>query len=128
MKVELTLPWPPSVNTIWGVGKRGNWYAKKVLTDYKEIVYYLVFKSKTPKFTKEQRLRLDVFAYPPDRRSHDLDNLLKAVGDSLQAAKVFPNDNQIDQLWIERKEIKRNGEVRVIITTIGEDIENDELA
>jgi len=117
MQVEFVLPWPPSVNRLWRMGK-GNWYSTKVALDFKEHVHYLVFKARQPRFDPAARLRLDIYAYPPDRRARDIDNLSKVVQDALQDARVFANDAQIDQLWIERMEIVRGGELRVRLQSL----------
>lgn len=53
-------------------------------------------------FNINARIRLTIDAFPPDKRKRDLDNLFKAVLDSLQAARVFPDDCQIDELSIKR--------------------------
>jgi hypothetical protein len=46
------------------------------------------------------RLYVSIVAYPPDRRARDVDNLLKAVLDGMQAAGVYLNDTQICTLSI----------------------------
>lgn len=51
---------------------------------------------------EEKRLKVDIIAYPPDKRRRDLDNLLKAPQDSLQHAGVFHDDSQIADLRIRR--------------------------
>jgi len=53
-------------------------------------------------FTKDDRIRMCVEVYPPDKRRRDLDNLMKATADSLQHAQVYPDDSQIDDLRIIR--------------------------
>ena len=52
------------------------------------------------------RLRLTVRAFPPDKRRHDLSNLLKATEDALQAAHVFRDDEQIDHLEVFRRPVE----------------------
>lgn len=53
-------------------------------------------------FNINSRIKLTIDAYPPDKRKRDLDNLFKAVLDSLQAAEIFPDDCQVDELSIKR--------------------------
>lgn len=53
-------------------------------------------------FSAEDRIKLSVYAYPPDKRKRDLDNVFKCLIDSLQHARIFPNDFQIDMLSIVR--------------------------
>ena len=55
-------------------------------------------------------------AFPPDRRRRDLDNLPKAVQDSIAHAGVFEDDSQIDLLIVRRCEPVKWGKavVRII--------------
>lgn len=53
-------------------------------------------------FVSEDSIKIRIKAYPPDKRRRDLDNLLKSLLDSLQHAKLFPDDYQIDRLAIQR--------------------------
>lgn len=53
-------------------------------------------------FTKEDRLALEVFAHPPDKRRRDIDNILKCLCDGLQHAGVYEDDCQIDDIHISR--------------------------
>ena len=50
----------------------------------------------------DKRLSLFICAFPPDKRHRDLDNILKALEDSLQHAEVYKNDYQIDSIYIKR--------------------------
>ena len=64
------------------------------------------------------RLRVDIHLHYPDRREYDIDNRPKAVLDSLEEAGVFENDNQVDILHVERREVFRGGKCIVQITEI----------
>lgn len=97
----IELPWPPSVNHYWR--RQGNrYFISQKGKEYKETVYYLCEKFRNH-FNKEQKLSLFVDAFPPDNRHRDIDNILKVLLDSLQFAKVYPNDYQIDFLQVKRK-------------------------
>jgi crossover junction endodeoxyribonuclease RusA len=52
-------------------------------------------------------------AFPPDRRRRDLDNLQKAVLDSLAHAGIYADDSQVDLLVVRRREPLAGGKVRV---------------
>lgn len=100
MRITLELPWPPSANTYWR--RNGNCYfISKKGQDYREFVckHCYVYQGL---YQASHRLHVKIQAYPPDKRRRDLDNLLKGLLDSLQHAKLFPDDNQIDKLTIER--------------------------
>lgn len=64
------------------------------------------------------RFGVSIVAYPPNRRRHDLDNLLKALLDSLQVAGVFFDDSQVDDLRIRRDKIVDEGMIDVLIQPI----------
>jgi len=115
--LELEIPWPPSSNRYWR-NIRGRTIVSKEARLYKfnikELIFF-IYKIKTPYFGK---LELEISAFPPDKRQRDLDNLLKVTLDSLQSGKLFLNDYQIDKIFIERKEVVKNGKLAIKIREI----------
>ena len=110
LSTELTLPWPPTVNTYWRVRVNGKYPTFFVAQDgirYRRNVqgYCLAWKVKPIK----GRVRIVVDAYPPDRRVRDLDNVLKALLDSLRYGGAYLDDGQIDHLTVIRREKDGNG-------------------
>lgn len=63
-------------------------------------------------------LAVHIIAYPPDRRRRDLDNLNKAILDSLVFSKVIEDDGLIDKLIIERGAVSAPGYVTVAISVL----------
>jgi crossover junction endodeoxyribonuclease RusA len=59
---------------------------------------------------------MHVTATAPDHRRRDLDNILKALQDSLQDAGVYNDDHQIDDLRITRTSPHKPGWVDVDVT------------
>ncbi|WP_420882902.1 RusA family crossover junction endodeoxyribonuclease [Xenorhabdus ehlersii] len=57
----------------------------------------------------QSRIKIKIVANPPDRRQRDLDNLPKAVFDSLTHAGFWADDNQIDYMSIKRGERVKGG-------------------
>jgi crossover junction endodeoxyribonuclease RusA len=129
MKLNLTLPWPPSVNHYKKVGglvktKSGKIYQKRVNTS-KTLAYYYnvysIYKSLIAKegtkfhYGKDISLEVYVYLYPPDKRKRDIDNLLKVLLDSLVRAKIIYDDSQIRKLSIEKMISVPPGEVKVNI-------------
>ena len=96
--IEITLPWPPSVNTYWRnfdgrmiISARGREYREIVgdqMTLQKQVVHF------------KKPLRVEIEAWRPDKRRRDLDNLLKATLDGLAHAGVYEDDSQIVDLRI----------------------------
>jgi crossover junction endodeoxyribonuclease RusA len=94
---DYTLPWPPSINHLYG--RHGNrTFIKKAGVLYHKRTLEIVGKI----FPFTGRLKLTIVVFEPDKRRRDLDNLLKITQDSLQKAGVFKDDSQIDHLLIYR--------------------------
>ncbi|MEY4234830.1 MAG: hypothetical protein RLZZ454_88 [Pseudomonadota bacterium] len=94
----LTLPWPPTVNTYW------RQYQGRVLLsakgrEYRKAVADQVLIQGAAKHITHA-VRVNIEAYRPDRRRRDLDNLLKAVLDSMVHAGVMDDDALIEDLRI----------------------------
>ncbi len=116
---KYTLPWPPSVNhyyypAINKITKKPMIAKTSRALKYRNDVYVLARTNKT----LFGRIYLHVIAYPPANGRHDLDNLLKALCDALEYAKVYKNDSQIDRIIIERGKTKTYGEIEVKINPI----------
>lgn len=47
------------------------------------------------------KVEIIIYAYPPDDRRRDIDNVLKALLDALEKGGLYENDNQIRKLTIE---------------------------
>lgn len=50
---------------------------------------------------------ITIYAYPPDKRRRDLDNILKAILDALQHAGAYADDSQISGITIYRCHVAR---------------------
>lgn len=88
--VKLTLPYPPSVNRYWRrVGNRT--VLSRRVRDYREKVHFLWFWHwlfHPHREIAKSSVAIRIVASPPDRR-RDLDNLLKAVLDAIEAAGIL---------------------------------------
>ncbi|RKS87310.1 crossover junction endodeoxyribonuclease RusA [Orbus hercynius] len=114
--IKLTLPYPPTVNHYWGaVGNRR--YIKPQGIQFRNEVTGIVLQNKANKKLSE-RIRVDINAYMPDRRKRDLDNINKAIFDALTHSGVIIDDDQIDILHSERKEVLKGGKIEIIISEI----------
>lgn len=114
--LELTLPFPPSVNHYWR-----KWRGRMVLGGkaraYRQNVATLLRAKGIQPMTGHLAVAIEV--YPPDRRRRDLDNLLKAIGDCLQHGDVFVDDSQIVWLLIEKAQVIPGGKIVVRVTDRG---------
>ena len=114
--IVLALPFPPSVNGYWrNINGRTLISAKG--RAYKRAIARLVKWNHAAK-KLQGRLAVLVILHPPDKRKRDIDNSMKALLDSMQAAGVYLDDSQIDRLVIERGEIKKGGAAIVTIKEI----------
>lgn len=102
------MPWPPSVNTYWRHPNKGPLAGRTLISergrDYRDECLKLAKVNQWPAFLSEARLSVTIYAYPPDKRRRDLDNVLKAALDVMGHAGVYGDDSQIDRLEIVRKE------------------------
>lgn len=113
----LSLPWPPSVNRYWRsvngrvlISREGRAYRRAV--EGERMV-------QAPQHRRiDMPVAVTISAHPPDRRRRDIDNVLKALLDSLQSAGVFADDSQIDRLTIERASRVDGGRVLVGVEPI----------
>jgi len=110
--ITFVLPFPPSVNTYYRHLPNGRTLLSKKGRLFK------AFGETLPEFepfSAEDRLRVHLQLFPPTKRSFDIDNFAKATLDLLESAGVFPNDNQIDELYLERREVVKGGKAVVMI-------------
>jgi len=90
-------------------------YMTKEAKAYKRLVWVYALSLATPKFAITDVLELTLYAYPPDKRKRDLDNLAKLVLDSLQYAGIIPNDNQVKLLHMEMREAVPDTEGWIVV-------------
>ena len=113
--MTITLPYPPSVNHYWRrVGPR-TLISREGRTFRKNVCALLAGGGGPRKPPAGGRIALAMDAFPPDRRRRDLDNLPKAVQDSLAHAGIYEDDSQIDVLIVRRCEVVRGGKLDVHI-------------
>lgn len=96
--IELSLPWPPSVNTYWRTFN-GRMIISAKGREYRKAVADQVLIQRGAKHY-EGKMRVEIEAYRPDNRRRDLDNLLKAVLDACTNSGVWVDDSNIIDLRI----------------------------
>lgn len=98
------LPWTPSMNHYWR-HNNGCHHISKAGLDYRSEVVRII-QGATP---IKGRAALLVFAFPPDNRRRDLDNLLKGLQDALVHGGLLADDSDIDMLGVYRGAIHKPG-------------------
>jgi len=113
--IHLELEFPPTVNSYYGHNTRGIKYISKRGRTFRESCAELCLQQNAYGLSIDYRLSVDVILYPPDRRTRDLDNYMKALLDALTLAKVWTDDSLIDCLTIHRGSIVKGGKCAVRI-------------
>ena len=118
--INITLPWPPTVNTYYRSIWRKNTTHPVVLLSakgrqYKEDATAAMVLQDIPQ-NLGGRIEVLIEVYPPDRRRRDLDNLLKPILDVLEDYGVFYDDEQIDIIHVRRR--TKGGRVEVFVSEI----------
>jgi crossover junction endodeoxyribonuclease RusA len=113
-ELQITLPYPVSVNRAWRQAG-GRIYLNPLVKRYRQEVWVLLFNK--IKFGAA-KIRVEIKMFPPDKRHRDIDNIMKVLLDSLQHAGTIDNDSQIAQLYIEKLEVRAAGEVEITIKEI----------
>jgi Holliday junction resolvase RusA-like endonuclease len=109
--IEVELPFPPSVNHYYRhVGPR-TLISRKGRRFRENVALVLAALGVRP---LDGPLDVEVDVFPPDRRRRDIDNVQKALLDSLQHGGAYEDDSQIVRLVIEKREVFPGG--RVIVT------------
>lgn len=111
--LEVELPYPPSVNHYWR-HFRGRMVISQWGLRFRDQVRGIPARMNVKPLAGKLAVSVEVF--PPDRRRRDLDNLLKAIGDSLEHGGAFHDDSQIVWLLIEKASVVRGGKVVLRIT------------
>ena len=111
--IKFELDYPPSVNSYWQRNRNGSVRVSAKGMKYKHTVKMLLHGRQ--KLTG--RLKGCFVVNVPDRRRRDLDNVLKALLDSMQG-HVFLDDEQFDEITIIRGDVVKNGRIDVEICEI----------
>jgi crossover junction endodeoxyribonuclease RusA len=104
--LRFELPYPPSINHYYIRNSAGVVLGAKGKS-YRRDAALLLHRFRGA--CQDKRLAVTINVFPPDKRKRDIDNLCKAVLDSLEHAGIYNNDNQIDMLTIIRRDIVKDG-------------------
>lgn len=115
--ITLTLPWPPSTNSIWrAFVQKGK--VRTILSKSGREYRKAAVQAAQAQFAGEPiqgRLAVSITLHAPTRRAYDVDNRVKAAADALTHAGVWQDDGQIDRLELIRGEIQKGGAAVVTI-------------
>jgi crossover junction endodeoxyribonuclease RusA len=108
------LPFAPSVNRLWRMGRGKKMYKSKVYEDWIGVCRVLIYKGKHIPIMGHYQLTIE--AVRPDKRRRDIDNLIKAVSDVLQDTGLIEDDCLCQE--VTAKWVKEGPEMRVILEKI----------
>lgn len=125
-KLAFTLPWPPSINSMYqqgiigGVHKkaRASMFLSKAGKEYRLLAADAIDTQRVPRRSLNGRLAVSAIAYPPDARVRDLDNLWKSALDVLKHCNVITDDGHIDDLHVRRGHQVKEGSFSIEISEI----------
>lgn len=124
-EVELTLPYPPSVNHYKTIGRMVKTKSGKTLqmrvnsrktTQYFTDVWAAIHCQCVQSF-HDATISMEVDVYPPDKRKRDLDGCLKVLLDAMQHGGLYDDDHQIARLLVTRMAVFLQGKIVVRIKT-----------
>lgn len=132
MTLTFTLPWPPSINSMYqqgiigGVHKkaRASMFLSKAGKEYRGEAMAAISAQQVPKNALRGRLAVVALALPPDARIRDLDNLWKSALDCLKHNSIITDDGHIDDLHIRRGPERKGGQFHITISEIASAFES----
>lgn len=81
-----------------------------------DVIYLLKLQKVNP--INAEKLQVELLIFPPDLKKRDLDNVCKCILDALQRAKIYEDDFKIWKLTVERREVRKHGEVEFTIISL----------
>ena len=115
MICALDLPFPPTTNHIYRRTRTGVYLSDKTRR-YRYEVLALCMAEGVARRERTERLAVMLEVHEGVKRPRcDIDNVCKATLDALQAAGVYADDQQIDELWVLRGARRAVGTVRAFV-------------
>ena len=133
---SLTIPFPPSANSIWK-GGRGRTFRSKEYKDFIGTVAYIwqvgntksergiiysASKAKEWKTDKQYEVRIELV--PRTNRRYDVDNFIKPTLDALTHAGLWDDDSQVIRLIANKNE--KENEAYAIVEIAEIEVKEDE--
>lgn len=124
--IRLILPWPISINAYWKSrvikvnGKSmSSTYVTAAGVKFQKNVLAAVIKQIGQQSPLQGRLRVVMRFYGPNARKYDISNFIKTTEDALTKARIWVDDEQVDEEHLYRFPIDRvNPRVEVEISDI----------
>lgn len=112
-RVEMEIPWPPSVNHMYVRTRRGMFLSKTAQAFRSDVSVSAV---RDVPYRFDGTLSVSLHLHPPDNRLRDVDNVIKSTLDALQHAGVYETDNHVAELHVYRMAPRKpDGMVRMVL-------------
>lgn len=102
IKIQVTLPFPISVNRIWRSKGKSVYRSPAYVQWLKQAGLAWLTQRPTSKYKRiEGPYALHAVFYPPDKRHRDLGNLEKVIQDFAQSVGIIENDSFCRKITLE---------------------------
>lgn len=108
--ITLTFPYPPSINNYWLASGHRRYISKRGM-EFKKAVQEAC--AGIPSF-EDQKVEVTILLFPRDKRLLDVDNVCKAILDSMNGI-IYEDDQNVWKLSIERRQKIKGGGCQVTI-------------
>jgi crossover junction endodeoxyribonuclease RusA len=107
--LTICLPYPPSLNTYWRHLQNGRTLISEHGRHYRAHVQGVALMHRLAGAFPNQRLSVRLELVMPDNRRRDIDNAPKALFDALTAARIWGDDEQVDEMHVIRRGVSPPG-------------------
>lgn len=91
----LYVPFPPSANRMWRVGRGQSYLSKEYKEFIKEVRLEWLARNREG-WRTSGRFTVSIKLFPPNRRRYDVDNRIKPTLDALTRAGVWDDDSLVE--------------------------------
>jgi crossover junction endodeoxyribonuclease RusA len=122
-RVTFELPYPPTINHYYEPNVRrgrfcGYRLGKKAIEFRQAAIVSIREQFGRPLRPATCRLALTIVFFPPDRRTRDTDNILKATKDAITHARVWEDDSLVDEEHVIRGDVRPGGRLEIVLEKI----------
>jgi crossover junction endodeoxyribonuclease RusA len=123
MKIDIFLPFPPTINSYYTKTRNGVFISKKGRC-YQSAGIESIREQVGPNLYLDSRLNVAIILYVPDRRVRDLDNYVKPLLDTITKSGIWMDDTLVDQLSIYRGVLTSKGSCFIRIREAAPKLDN----